>query len=97
MGEQDARHPLNQLTKVKFLVRTSTNMFFTQFYFLVSSEAIRRIADSLKIPVIANGGSDDIHCFEDIEQFRKDCGAASVMIARGVQKNVSIFRKEGND
>lgn len=49
----------------------------------------------MKIPVIANGGSDCIESYDDIETFRKDCGASSVMIARGAQKNVSIFRKEG--
>lgn len=60
------------------------------------ADAIRQIAQNLRIPVIANGGSDDIHCYDDIEKFRDECGATSVMIARGVQKNVSIFRKEGN-
>lgn len=64
---------------------------------LLFADAIRQIAENLKIPVIANGGSDDIQCFDDIEKFRNDCGAASVMIARGVQKNVTIFRKEGKN
>lgn len=36
-----------------------------------------------------------MHCFEDIEKFKKRCGVTSVMIARAAQKNVSIFRKEG--
>ncbi|XP_055298646.1 tRNA-dihydrouridine(20) synthase [NAD(P)+]-like isoform X3 [Sitodiplosis mosellana] len=61
----------------------------------VNKDAIRQIAAELKIPVITNGGSDDIESYEDIEKFRSDCGASSVMIARGAQKNVSIFRKEG--
>lgn len=59
------------------------------------SDAIRRIVESVKIPVIANGASNEIESFADIEQFRNDCGASSVMIARAAQKNVSIFRKEG--
>lgn len=45
--------------------------------------------------MIANGGSNDIECYDDIEKFRKECGATSVMIARAAQKNVSIFRKDG--
>lgn len=62
------------------------------FYF---SDAIRTIAESVKIPIIANGGSLDIQDFSDIMKFKEDCGAASVMVARAAQKNVSIFRKEG--
>lgn len=51
--------------------------------------------ESVKIPVIANGASDEINCYDDVIKFRDDCGAASVMLARAVQRNVSIFRKEG--
>lgn len=61
----------------------------------MSTDAIRQIADNLKIPVIASGGSDEIQSYEDIDKFRNDCGASSVMIARGAQKNISIFRGEG--
>lgn len=70
--------------------------FLVNLLLLCILDAIRQIAEQLKIPVIANGGSNDIECYEDIEKFRNDCGASSVMIARGVQKNISIFRKEGN-
>lgn len=31
----------------------------------------------------------------DIIKFKEDCGAASVMVARAAQTNVSVFRKEG--
>lgn len=62
----------------------------------VNKDAIRQIAESVRIPVIANGGSNEIESFEDVEKFRDECGATSVMVARAAQKNVSIFRKEGN-
>ncbi|XP_034251715.1 tRNA-dihydrouridine(20) synthase [NAD(P)+]-like [Thrips palmi] len=56
---------------------------------------IRAVAEALSIPVIANGGSKEILCFEDIEKFRTDTGCSSVMVARAAEWNVSIFRKEG--
>ncbi|TKR94275.1 hypothetical protein L596_008580 [Steinernema carpocapsae] len=56
---------------------------------------VREVAEALKIPVIANGGSGMIKCFEDIETFRENTGASSVMIARKALSNPSIFRKEG--
>ena len=42
-----------------------------------------------------SGGSGEIHDYDDIERFRKDTGAASVMIAGAAMYNASIFRKEG--
>lgn len=60
-------------------------------------DTIRYIAENVKIPVIANGGSDEINCYDDIEKFKRECGAISVMIARGALKNMSIFRKEGKN
>lgn len=57
--------------------------------------AIRQVVDAVRIPVIANGGSDDIKCYEDIEKFRRVTGASSVMLARASESNPSIFRKEG--
>lgn len=62
----------------------------------VNTEAIRQIAASLKIPVIANGGSRDIERFTDIAKFKEMCGASSVMIARAAEWNVTIFRPKGN-
>lgn len=53
------------------------------------------MAENLRIPVIANGGSNEINCFEDIEKFRDECNTTSVMVGAAAQKNVSIFRKEG--
>jgi tRNA-dihydrouridine synthase 2 len=58
-------------------------------------DVIRQIAEAVKIPVIANGGSKDIEKYSDIDKFRKACGVSSVMIARAAQWNVSIFRKDG--
>jgi len=56
---------------------------------------IREVVEALKIPVIANGASAQLKCFEDIEKFRKDTGASSVMVARKALSNPSIFRKQG--
>lgn len=59
------------------------------------TDAIRKIAESVKIPVIANGGSRDIEKRVDILKFRDLCGSSSVMVARAAEWNVTIFRKEG--
>ncbi|KAL1124132.1 hypothetical protein AAG570_001902 [Ranatra chinensis] len=56
---------------------------------------IRRIAQSLQIPVIANGASKEIDSYADILKFREESGCSSVMIARGAEWNASLFRKEG--
>ncbi|CAH1780377.1 unnamed protein product [Owenia fusiformis] len=56
---------------------------------------IKQLAEAVKIPVIANGGSKEIKEYGDIEKFRLSCGASSVMIARAAEHNNSIFRKEG--
>ncbi|XP_037034446.1 tRNA-dihydrouridine(20) synthase [NAD(P)+]-like [Bradysia coprophila] len=61
----------------------------------VNKDAIRKIAESVRIPIIANGGSLDIKDFSDIDKFKEDCGATSVMVARAALQNVSVFRKEG--
>lgn len=57
----------------------------------VHSDIIKKVAESLKIPVIANGGSKEIEKHEHIHRFREQCGASSVMIARAAQWNPSIF------
>lgn len=60
------------------------------------NEAIKKIAESISIPVIANGGSKaQIKKFEDIEKFRESCGASSVMLARAAQWVPSIFSPSG--
>jgi tRNA-dihydrouridine synthase 2 len=56
---------------------------------------IRKIAENISIPVIANGGSREIEKYGDIIKFRKACGCSSVMIARTAEGNSSIFRKQG--
>lgn len=60
-----------------------------------NASAIRTVAENLKIPVIANGGSREIHSYKDILAFREASGSSSVMIARAAEWNVTIFRKEG--
>ncbi|KAM7058207.1 tRNA-dihydrouridine(20) synthase [NAD(P)+]-like isoform 3-T3 [Molossus nigricans] len=62
----------------------------------VNCETIKAIAETLSIPVIANGGSHDhILDYLDIEDFRQATAASSVMVARAAMWNPSIFRKEG--
>lgn len=53
-----------------------------------------QLAQSLSIPVIANG---DLYTLQDIEKLKSSSGSliSSWMFARGAQWNVSIFRKEG--
>uniref|UniRef100_A0A4W3KFV5 Dihydrouridine synthase 2 n=1 Tax=Callorhinchus milii TaxID=7868 RepID=A0A4W3KFV5_CALMI len=62
----------------------------------VHHDVIKAIAESVSIPVIANGGSQDhIREFNDLEKFRQTTNASSVMVARAAMWNPSIFRKEG--
>uniref|UniRef100_A0A0K0DHF3 DRBM domain-containing protein n=1 Tax=Angiostrongylus cantonensis TaxID=6313 RepID=A0A0K0DHF3_ANGCA len=58
-------------------------------------DEIREIARIVGIPVIANGGSGDISCYDDILKFRSDTGTSSVMIARKALSCPSVFRREG--
>ncbi|XP_053305544.1 tRNA-dihydrouridine(20) synthase [NAD(P)+]-like [Spea bombifrons] len=63
----------------------------------VHCDVIRAISEAVSIPVIANGGSQEIiKEFEDIEKFRSVTGASSVMVARAAMWNPSVFRKEGH-
>ncbi|XP_055586633.1 tRNA-dihydrouridine(20) synthase [NAD(P)+]-like [Uranotaenia lowii] len=61
----------------------------------VHPDVIQKICEITKIPVIANGGSQEMNKRSDILRFRDACGASSVMVARAAQWNCSIFRKEG--
>nr|XP_009858018.1 tRNA-dihydrouridine(20) synthase [NAD(P)+]-like [Ciona intestinalis] len=61
----------------------------------VHCDVIKAITETVKIPVIANGGSSNIACYDDIEKFRASTNASSVMLARSAQWNCSVFRKEG--
>lgn len=47
------------------------------------------------ICILISGASGEIETFEDIERFRKETGASSVMVARAAEHNPSIFRSEG--
>uniref|UniRef100_A0A8C2GXS2 Dihydrouridine synthase 2 n=1 Tax=Cyprinus carpio TaxID=7962 RepID=A0A8C2GXS2_CYPCA len=62
----------------------------------VHCDYIQAVAESVSIPVIANGGSSDmVKTFEDMEKFRAAAGASSVMLARAAMWNPSIFRQQG--
>lgn len=50
---------------------------------------------SLKNFYYFSGGSKEIGSHEDIEKFRNECGASSVMLARAAMWNCSILRPEG--
>lgn len=56
---------------------------------------IKKISETIKLPVIANGGSLDVQSFDDIKTFQEDTGCSSVMLARAAQWNASVFRKNG--
>lgn len=58
-------------------------------------ETLKRIAETLTIPVIANGGGKEIEKYKDIAEFKKASGCSSVMIARAAEWNCSIFSKDG--
>ncbi|KAK4878980.1 hypothetical protein RN001_007126 [Aquatica leii] len=59
------------------------------------NSTIKKIAQSIDIPVIANGGSREIEKYSDIGKFLEECGCSSVMLARSAQGNCSIFRRQG--
>lgn len=62
----------------------------------VHCDVIKAVSEAVSIPVIANGGSQEIiKDFAGIEEFRWATNASSVMIARAAMWNPSIFRKEG--
>ncbi|XP_067007933.2 tRNA-dihydrouridine(20) synthase [NAD(P)+]-like [Anabrus simplex] len=59
------------------------------------NDVLQAISQGLDIPVIANGGSKEMECYEDIARFRGETGCSSVMLARAAEWNCSIFRPEG--
>ncbi|KAM8945588.1 tRNA-dihydrouridine(20) synthase [NAD(P)+]-like [Pelodytes ibericus] len=62
----------------------------------VHSDFIKEISEAVSIPVIANGGSQEIiKEFTDIETFRSVTAASSVMVARAAMWNPSVFREKG--
>lgn len=55
-------------------------------------EWLADILKSVSIPIIANG---DLFRREDFENFKKNMGVTSLMLARAAQWNASIFRSQG--
>lgn len=46
--------------------------------------------------LLCSGGSLDlVKAYSDIEKFRKETGASSVMLARAAMWNPSVFRSQG--
>ncbi|XP_064398068.1 tRNA-dihydrouridine(20) synthase [NAD(P)+]-like [Halichondria panicea] len=58
-------------------------------------DVIREIVSRASIPVIANGGSNEITSYKDVDKIKSLTGCESVMIARAAQWNPSVFRREG--
>eukprot|EP00041_Stephanoeca_diplocostata_P018485 m.387296 g.387296 ORF g.387296 m.387296 type:complete len:513 (-) comp21028_c0_seq11:587-2125(-) len=56
---------------------------------------IRKISQTVSVPIIANGGSLDIESRADLETFWKSTQCSSVMVARAAQWNMSVFRHDG--
>jgi tRNA-dihydrouridine synthase 1 len=52
---------------------------------------IKKIKESINIPVVANGG---IHTFEDAEQCIKQTGVDGVMSAEALLENPALFSGE---
>lgn len=59
-------------------------------------DVIKKISQVLKIPVIANGGSNVIKSYSDVLKFREATEASSVMLARCAMRNPSIFKPEND-
>jgi tRNA-dihydrouridine synthase 2 len=60
-------------------------------------DAIKQIVHSVKVPIIANGGSSNnrnspLNTYQGIKQFWKESEASSVMLARAAEWNVSVFQ-----
>lgn len=56
-------------------------------------DTLKIIAETISIPLIANGESNNIKTYEDIMKFREKTKASSVMIGRIAMKNPAVFHK----
>uniref|UniRef100_A0A2C9L861 DUS-like FMN-binding domain-containing protein n=1 Tax=Biomphalaria glabrata TaxID=6526 RepID=A0A2C9L861_BIOGL len=56
---------------------------------------IKAVSNAVSIPVIANGGSKNISNLSEVESFRLNTEASSVMLARAAMWNCSVFRRDG--
>jgi tRNA-dihydrouridine synthase 2 len=62
-----------------------------------SDDVLKEISKVLvTIPMIANGGSNDIKSYSDILKFKEKTGASSVMLARCAMRNPSIFKSDNS-
>ena len=61
------------------------------------NDVLRAICSTraVSIPIIANGISAIVTCYEDIHKWNEYLCSSSVMLARVAQRNPSIFRKSG--
>ena len=56
---------------------------------------ILAVSDALTIPVLANGGSNDIVSFDTITKFQQNTKTAGVLVARAAMWNPSVFCASG--
>lgn len=61
-----------------------------------NDEILKLISESISIPVIANGGSNDIKTYDDIIRFRDRTKASSVMVGRAPMRNPSVFNSDNS-
>lgn len=59
-------------------------------------DMVAEIVKALQIPVLANGGSNDIKSYSDVVKFRDRTGSSSVMLGRCAMRNPSIFRRDND-
>lgn len=56
-----------------------------------NDELLKLISETVSIPIIANGGSNDIKTYDDIIKFKHRTRASSVMVGRAPMRNPSVF------
>lgn len=61
-----------------------------------NDDLLRLISESISIPVIANGGSNQIKTYDDIVRFKERTRASSVMVGRAPMRNPSVFNRDNS-